>query len=47
MERVATFARNTHLWVAAPAASASLQIVRSRRIGVADDLELRFAVASR
>lgn len=36
-----------HLWVAAPAASASLQIVRSRRIGVADDLELRFAVASR
>lgn len=39
--------RGQHLWVAAPAASASLQIVRSRRIGVADDLELRFAVASR
>jgi len=33
------------LWVAAPAASAALQIVRSRRIGVADDRELRFAVA--
>jgi hypothetical protein len=32
--------------VAAPAASAALQIMRSRRIGVADDLELRFAVVS-
>ena len=38
--------RGHHLWVAAPASSASLQIVRSRRIGVANDLELRFAVVS-
>ena len=38
--------RGQHLWVAAPAASAALQIMRSRRIGVADDLELRFAVVS-
>ena len=39
--------RGQQLWVAAPAASAALQIVRSRRIGVADDRELRFAVAVR
>jgi DNA-3-methyladenine glycosylase len=39
--------RGQQLWVAAPAASAALQIVRSRRIGLADDLELRFAVAVR
>jgi len=39
--------RGQHLWVAAPAASAVLQIVRSRRIGMADDLELRFSVVSR
>ena len=38
--------RGQHLWVAAPVASAALQIVRSRRIGVADDLALRFAVVS-
>jgi DNA-3-methyladenine glycosylase len=36
-----------HLWVATPASSAVLQIVRSRRIGVVDDLELRFSVVSR
>jgi hypothetical protein len=29
-----------------PASSAALQIVRSRRIGVADDLELRFSVVA-
>ena len=39
--------RGYQLWVAAPASSTTLQIVRSRRIGVADALELRFAVASR
>jgi DNA-3-methyladenine glycosylase len=39
--------RGQHLWVAAPTASAVLQIVCSRRIGVADDLELRFSIASR
>jgi DNA-3-methyladenine glycosylase len=39
--------RGQHLWVAMPAASDALQIVRSRRIGVADDLELRFSVVSR
>jgi Methylpurine-DNA glycosylase (MPG) len=38
--------RGQHLWVAMPASSAALQIVRSRRIGVADDLELRFSVVS-
>jgi DNA-3-methyladenine glycosylase len=38
--------RGHHLWVAAPTSSASLQITRSRRIGVADDLALRFAVVS-
>jgi len=39
--------RGQHLWVAMSASSASLRIVRSRRIGVADDLELRFSVVSR
>jgi DNA-3-methyladenine glycosylase len=39
--------RGQRLWVAMPAASAALQIVRSRRIGVADDLELRFSVVCR
>ena len=38
--------RGQHLWVAMPASSAALQIVRSRRIGVADDLELRFSVVA-
>lgn len=34
------------LWVARPASAPALQITRSRRIGVADDLALRFAVIS-
>jgi DNA-3-methyladenine glycosylase len=32
------------LWVAAPVVTPPLQITRSRRIGVADDLVLRFVV---
>ena len=39
--------RGTRLWVAMPPVAPALQIVRSRRIGVADDLELRSAVAFR
>ena len=39
--------RGARLWVAMPPVAPALQIVRSRRIGVADDLELRFAVAFR
>jgi DNA-3-methyladenine glycosylase len=38
--------RGQRLWVATPASAAALQITRSRRMGVADDLPLRFAVAS-
>ena len=33
--------------MAMPPVAPALQIVRSRRIGVADDLELRFAVVFR
>jgi DNA-3-methyladenine glycosylase len=34
------------LWVAVPASASALQITRSRRIGVTDDLALRFVVVS-
>jgi DNA-3-methyladenine glycosylase len=39
--------RGQQLWVAMPASCTALQIVRSRRIGVADNLELRFSVVAR
>jgi len=39
--------RGARLWVALPPVAPVLQIVRSRRIGVADDRELRFAVVFR
>ena len=39
--------RGARLWVAMPPVAPALQIMRSRRIGVVDDLELRFAVAFR
>ena len=39
--------RGARLWVAMPPVAPALQIVRSRRIGVADDLALRFAVVCR
>jgi DNA-3-methyladenine glycosylase len=39
--------QGVRLWVAMPLVAPALQIVRSRRIGVAADLELRFAVAFR
>jgi DNA-3-methyladenine glycosylase len=38
--------RGQRLWVATPASATALQITRSRRMGVADALPLRFAVAS-
>ena len=39
--------RGQRLWVATPASPATLPITRSRRIGVADSLALRFTVVSR
>jgi DNA-3-methyladenine glycosylase len=38
--------RGQQLWVVAPTSSTSRRLKRSRRIGVADDLALRFAVVS-